>query len=388
MFVSITWEYRTAAPIARTYPATGRVVATNSSDHACIYVIGGETGMGQTRTNYEYDCVTNSWSGRAQMPTPVRYDFAGCSAVRADTERVYVFGGYQSIYVYLNDVDEYTPLTNTWISRANMPTQREGVRAACISNMIYAIGGDYFDLNNFIDYVYDIVERYDPETNTWTTGYTDMPTARTDACCAVAVNESGDSCIYVFGGSTSILGYAATSATEEYNPATDSWRVRSSTGFTPRGGCMAVTDKNNLIYVIGGTSNGSTSLNTVQVFDPIANSWSAETPIQSARDGITGGMGGDIGGRIHVVVGSTGATPVSTNERSAEIVYTREDESGKIKDDYYVTTIVTGPLLLPEGKKCNVYTISGQVINPQNLSPGIYFVEIQGRITEKIIKIK
>ena len=322
--IAITWEYRAGAPASRTYPAIGDVTATNTSGHACIYVIGGQSATNQTTTNYEYDCVSNSWTTKAQMPAPARYDFAGGHASRGGVERIYVFGGYQSVYIYLTDVDEYTPSTNTWTSRADMPTQREGVRTGCIGNMIYAIGGDYFDLNNFQDYVYDIVERYDPETNTWTTGYASMPTPRTDACCAVATNESGDSCIYVFGGSTSILGYVATNAVEEYDPVTNTWRVRSGSGFTGRGGAMAVTDMNNLIYVIGGTSNGSSSLNLVQVYNPVTNTWSSETAIQTTRDGVTGGMAGDIGGHIHVVVGSNGATPLNTNERSAEIVNIKE----------------------------------------------------------------
>lgn len=318
--ITLSWEFRVPAPGARTYPAIGNVVAINSSGNVSVYVIGGETGLGQTSTNYEYDCVTNTWASQALMPPPERYDFAGCSAYRGGVERIYVIGGYQSIFVYLTDVDEYTPSTNSWTEMADMPTQREGVRAANIGNLIYAIGGDYFDFNNGIVYVYDIVERYNPETNTWTTGYATMPTARTDACCAVATDESGDSCIYVFGGSTSIISYVPTNAVEEYNPATDSWRTRNSTGFTARGGVMAAAGNNNKIYVIGGTSDGVGSLDLVQVFDPVANSWSSETSIQVARDGVTGGIAGIFGGRIHVVVGSTGANAVTTNERSVEIV--------------------------------------------------------------------
>jgi N-acetylneuraminic acid mutarotase len=419
LLTAITWEYRTAAPASRTYPAIGDVTATNTSGHACIYIIGGQSALSQTTTNYEYDCVANSWTTRAQMPAPARYDFAGCHANRAGIERIYVFGGYQSVYIYLTDVDEYTPSTNTWISRADMPTQREGVRAACIGNMIYAIGGDYFDLNNFLDYVYDIVERYDPETNTWTTGYALMPTPRTDACCAVATNEFGDSCIYVFGGSTSILGYVATNAVEEYDPAADTWRVRNAGGFTARGGAVAVTDMNNLIYVIGGTSNGSNSLSLVQVYNPVTNTWISETAIQSARDGVTGGMAGDIGGHIHVVVGSSGATPLSTNERSVEIV--NVDEVTGLAPDKRLVKIDPNPfassteiIVSAEGIDLRIYDASGREAKNFNLltaySPvptivhwdgknnaghdlpgGVYFLQAKiadQTIIEKIVKIK
>jgi N-acetylneuraminic acid mutarotase len=310
----IIWEYRTAATAARTYPAIGTVVAANSAGDSCVYVIGGQSSLSQTRTNYEYDCVTNAWATRAQMPLPVRYDFGGCSASRLSVRRIYVVGGYGSAFIYYADLDEFTPSTNTWVSQADMPTMREGVRAASVGNLIYAIGGDYFD--GVDPYVYDIVERYEPETNIWTTGYTAMPTARTDACCAVAVNETGDSCIYVIGGCLDIVSPIASSAVEEYNPATNSWRIRNSSGFTARWGANAITATGK-IYVIGGTSDGSASLSLVQVYDPVANTWSSETSIQQTRDGTTGGV---VAGRIYVVVGSNGNTVVNTNERTADII--------------------------------------------------------------------
>jgi len=310
----IVWEYRATAPQARTYPAIGTVVERNAAGDSCIFVIGGQSAINQTRTNYEYDCLTNAWTTRTQMPLPIRYDFGGCSAGRGGTRRIYVLGGYQSAYVYYADLDEYTASTNSWVSQADMPTAREGVRAACVANMIYAIGGDYFD--GVDPYVYDLVERYDPETNAWTTGYAAMPTARTDACCAVAQNENGDSCIYVFGGCPDIVSPYPSNAVEEYNPAVNAWRARNNSGLTGRWGAMAVTALNK-IYVIGGTSDGSTSLNLVQVYDPAANTWSSETPIQLTRDGTTGGF---VAGRIYVVVGSNGQTVVNTNERTTDVI--------------------------------------------------------------------
>jgi N-acetylneuraminic acid mutarotase len=412
---AITWEYRAVAPGARTYPAIGEMTATNSSGHACVYAIGGATLLNQVQTNYEYDCVANTWAIKAQMPTPARYDFAGCRAYRAGVERIYVIGGYQSAFTYLRDVDEYTPSTDSWTSRADMPTHREGVRAAVISNMIYAIGGDYFDDVNYIDSVYDIVERYDPETNQWATGYASMPTARTDACCAVAVNELGDSCIYVFGGSTSIMVYVATNAVEEYNPNSNTWRTRNSSGFTARGGAMAVTDRNNRIYVIGGTTDGSGSVGLVQVYNPIADTWSSDNPINTARDGVTGGVAGDIGGRIHVVVGSTGAIPVNTNERSNEIVSIDEVSAKSkpaalqvLRNPFRLSTEVhfyiqnTGHVMLQlfdvQGNHIftmvNSILLSGEhtvYIDGTALSSGVYFLHLDTKEyqeTQKVLLLK
>ena len=52
------------------------------------------------------------------------------------------------------------------------------------------------------------------------------------------------------------------------------------------------------------------------------------------------------------------------------------------------TTIINGPLVLPEGKNCRVFDITGRVVVPQHIKPGVYFIEIDGAITQKVIKVR
>jgi predicted outer membrane repeat protein len=51
-------------------------------------------------------------------------------------------------------------------------------------------------------------------------------------------------------------------------------------------------------------------------------------------------------------------------------------------------TILRGPLQLPEGKKCRVFDITGRVVEPRKMAPGVYFVEIDNEIVQKVIKIR
>jgi len=51
-------------------------------------------------------------------------------------------------------------------------------------------------------------------------------------------------------------------------------------------------------------------------------------------------------------------------------------------------TIFRGPLQLPEGKKCKVFDITGRVVDPQRIRPGIYFIEIDGIVTQKVVKVR
>jgi len=56
--------------------------------------------------------------------------------------------------------------------------------------------------------------------------------------------------------------------------------------------------------------------------------------------------------------------------------------------DFIHPTIFRGPLVLPKGRKCRVFDITGRKVEPASISPGIYFVEIDGKIENKVIKVR
>jgi parallel beta-helix repeat protein/predicted outer membrane repeat protein len=51
-------------------------------------------------------------------------------------------------------------------------------------------------------------------------------------------------------------------------------------------------------------------------------------------------------------------------------------------------TIISGPLLIPEGTTYKVFDVSGRAVLPRQMKPGIYFVAIDDKTTQKIIKIR
>jgi hypothetical protein len=65
-----------------------------------------------------------------------------------------------------------------------------------------------------------------------------------------------------------------------------------------------------------------------------------------------------------------------------------EEETETVLDKNISATIISGPLLLPEGKMCRVFDITGRVVATNPIMPGIYFVEVDGEITQKVIKIR
>lgn len=81
-----------------------------------------------------------------------------------------------------------------------------------------------------------------------------------------------------------------------------------------------------------------------------------------------------------------------TESRLSEEVWghlgVKEEKSVVTNDDRLWNTIFNGPLLLPEDKNCRVFDITGRTVIPERMKPGIYFIETDGVISHKVIKIK
>lgn len=72
----------------------------------------------------------------------------------------------------------------------------------------------------------------------------------------------------------------------------------------------------------------------------------------------------------------------------SDLVGIYEGDVSHITAREFGATIVRGPLYLAGGKETKIYDITGRSISPQQIAPGIYFIEIDGNIAKKIIKIR
>ncbi|UCF71090.1 MAG: right-handed parallel beta-helix repeat-containing protein [candidate division WOR-3 bacterium] len=54
----------------------------------------------------------------------------------------------------------------------------------------------------------------------------------------------------------------------------------------------------------------------------------------------------------------------------------------------FAATVFRGHLQLPEGKKSRVFDITGRIVEPNKIQPGIYFVEVDGVVTQKVVKVR
>jgi len=147
------------------------------------------------------------------------------------------------------------------------------------------------------------VEAYDPSTETWTTKAS-MPTPRQSLGTATVNGR-----IYALGGQQTDLpwNYTETNAlstNEEYDPATDSWTARTPMP-TARYG-PAVASQGGVVHAIGGYAQGR-SLGTHEEFDPAANAWAVRQTMPTPRFWAGGAI---VGGKIFVVSGNGAFTTV------------------------------------------------------------------------------
>lgn len=162
--------------------------------------------------------------------------------------------------------------------------------------------------------------------------------------------------------------------------------IRSDVGYS-------VIETSNKEFVVAGSTHPDTSdyYNTYLLkTDTLGNEiWSTQYPgygedwghcVQETSDG-----GYIIAGWVS---GSGGWGDIRLIKTAPDTLDVKEQIVNPVKITDFGTTVFCGPLLLPEGKNCKVFDITGRVVMPDKIKPGIYFIEVDGRIQQKIIKVK
>ena len=286
-----------------------------------IYVIGGAGEDNKPFGSVEvYDPATGTWAARANMPTA--RGLFGTSAVGGT---IYAIGGTTRGRDKLAVVEAYDTATDTWTRRADMPTPRNALSAAVVDGKIYAIGGWGYDRPEggweSIDPTatgqdFSTVEVYDPETDTWATR-ADMPTPRSH----MTVSALGAKIYAIGGGARIVAGRSGEyrSLLEVYDTATNRW-ARAADLPTPRSvPSSSVID--GRIYVMGGAFHrGPTSsteelmrtvrtLSVVEVYDPASGRWTRAADLATARGWFSTSV---VNGKVYVVGGHSLAPDAGT----------------------------------------------------------------------------
>jgi N-acetylneuraminic acid mutarotase len=260
-----------------------RVAAAASVVNGKIYVMGGLTlGLLDINNNQAYDPSTDTWVTLAPMPTPRGFPFSG---VVNDT--IYVMGGgYPNA---TSRVEAYNPKTNSWnTTKADVLLARIASNAAVVDGTIYHIGGSYNQRD---------CQAYHTNPN-----FAELRTPIPDSLGqrgALSVTVY-DRLIYTFGGSN-YSPWSPFSAVCAYNPQADTW-TRKRNMPTPRFGFQTYLIGNK-IYAIGGSQSEGTALATVEVYDPVTDTW--DTSRADMPRGFTWFAGAVVNNKIYVIGGTT-----------------------------------------------------------------------------------
>jgi len=145
-----------------------------------VYVFGGYTLNGATNAAtkkcYRYEVATDTWTPIADFPVSSflhGYAFAV-------NDRIYLLGGstYSSAkndFQGMSYVYEYNPLSNSYAIKTAAPATQFMSAAGIIDNKIYLIGGrNNTAINSQAAYL-DLVQIYDPSTDTWESSTVKLP---------------------------------------------------------------------------------------------------------------------------------------------------------------------------------------------------------------------
>ncbi len=213
------------------------------------------------------------WQRKSPMPLARS---RGAAVAFPPNGRIYVLGGEYNNGDTNLPVEEYDPVYNAWVQRAPLQVGVSNVGAAVIGNAIYIPGG----YNQSSGTQRTLQVYYPLEDRSAVIATDPLPAPRLGAGVA-AYNGK----LYVIGGSTD--GVAATNTVYEYDPARPAgsrWQARASMP-TPRF-YMGAATVDGLIYAVGGMSSQRVELNTVEVYDPAADTWSTRSPMSMGRAGL------------------------------------------------------------------------------------------------------
>jgi outer membrane protein assembly factor BamB len=191
-----------------------------------VHAIGGWENGTYKGDHFIYDPDTNTWSNGPAIPQYPIGQFAATV-----NNKIYVFGGWWG--TYKDNVFEYSEGVG-WSSKTLMPTARAHGTTAAYDGKIYVIAGQGGQPAQ--QQPLDVVEMYDPESDSWTTGLAPMPSQQH------WLGSSGspvlDGIIYVLGPGNTAYGY---------DPEADSWNTFSSMPDS----AVGIAAINGLIWAIG-----------------------------------------------------------------------------------------------------------------------------------------
>ncbi len=218
-----------------------------------------------------FNYVNNQWNFISNASPRINFSLVGLAG------KLYVLGGQSpNDMSFITSVDVFDSSTHSWqtLNPIGESTDQQGLpprinaTAVTIDNKIYLLGG------NDSDHTVNTIIEYNPATNTWK-ALNNLNHAR-ELFSASVVDDK----IYVLGG---ININDPVLSIEEFDVKQNQSNLKLA-ALTSACFQATATTANNLVYLIGGTSDGTTSLNQVKIYDVYRDLIYEGTPLPAGRD--------------------------------------------------------------------------------------------------------
>jgi N-acetylneuraminic acid mutarotase len=310
-----SWVSKEPMPSTLNYP---KAMMLNGK----IYVVGAHYGENVNNSLFEYDPVTDNWTVRKSMSSSRLY-----FAVAACNNKIYVIGGglnpqesYAPDALSTNEV--YDPVTDTWETKASMPTARWDLVAETVNDKIYVISGRTGGGKTSVK----VNEVYDPNTDSWTNA-SSIPTPVSGPASAVVDNK-----IYVIGGQAEFNDPMNPGLNQIYDPKTDTW-VQGAKEPNPAWSAAAAGATTGamapkMVYVMGGVPGFAPPLDQNYAYNPIEDRWIIAASLPAPKSSFAVAVVNDL---VYVIGGSTVNYGVITAsvEQYTPIGYETSDSSSR-----------------------------------------------------------
>lgn len=254
--VTNTWSTKEPMPTPRAY--FGISVYQNK-----IYCIGGNIDVfSHTGVNEVYDPQTDTWETKTGIPDGIGRD-SFCTNVVND--KIYLISGLRNAFSPWDNSDEtlvYNPSSDSWTTKTKIPNSVHSYASEVIANKIYIMGGR--DILSDPHY-FDLTQIYDISTDTWSQGK-EMPTEVFSAAAGATTGLLAPKRIYVFGGNPG--NNIASNVIQVYDPETNTWTVGTPMP-TSRWGLQVAVISDELYAIGGKAGEGENYLAVNEKYTPV-----------------------------------------------------------------------------------------------------------------------